>query len=218
MASQNIAVPGALCGTLHHCLHKSPCFSGVAIIDEVSQIPLVLWAAILKWQLSGARFICLGDFRSQFGPAFNRWRQETVDQCVEESTFSKTCATAIASTSQLIGAVAIQVFPTIHRDGQQAFYNVYAASHATIPQETWPARLESHRQQRRKAQHKQKLNNELHNTKGGIWIEAAHQLDRQGFWLFPSLHLVGCATDAGVYNGQLYTAMAAPTDLLRLQV
>ena len=89
MASQNIAVPGALCGTLHHCLHKSPCFSGVAIIDEVSKIPLVLRAAIVKWQLPGARFICLGDFRSQFGPAFNRWRQETVDQCVEESTFFK---------------------------------------------------------------------------------------------------------------------------------
>ena len=89
MASQNIAVPGAMCGTLHHCLHKTPCFRGVAIIDEVSQIPLVLWAAILKWQLSGARFICLGDFRSQFGPAFNRWRQETVDGCVEHATFFK---------------------------------------------------------------------------------------------------------------------------------
>ena len=72
MANQNIAMPGAINGTLHHCLHRMPGFRGIAVIDEVSQIPLVLWAAILKWQLSGARFICLGDYRSQIAPAFNR--------------------------------------------------------------------------------------------------------------------------------------------------
>ena len=62
------------------------------------------------------------------------------------------------------------------------------------------------------------INDQLHNSKGGIWVEAAHQLDRQGFWLFPSLHVVGCATDAGIYNGQLYTVMAASKDLIKLQV
>ena len=54
MAAQNIAMPGAINGTLHHCLHKLPAFKGIAIIDEVSQIPLVLRAAILKRQLSCA--------------------------------------------------------------------------------------------------------------------------------------------------------------------
>ena len=83
MASQNMATPGAINGTLHHCLHRMPGFRGIAVIDEVSQIPLVLWAAILKWQLSGARFILSGDFRSQFGPTFNRWRQTDVDGNVE---------------------------------------------------------------------------------------------------------------------------------------
>ena len=51
-------------GTLHHCLHKYPCFNGVVVIDEASQIPVVVWAAVLRWLLSGARFIVLGDFRS----------------------------------------------------------------------------------------------------------------------------------------------------------
>ena len=87
MAAQHIAIPGAMNGTLHACLHKNPAFNGHVIIDEVSQIPLVLWAAVLKWQLSGATFICLGDFRSQFGPAFNRWRQQPIHGTVEDSPF-----------------------------------------------------------------------------------------------------------------------------------
>ena len=88
MASQNIAMPGAINGTLHHCLHRMPGFRGIAVIDEVSQIPIVLRAAILNWHLSGAKFILLGDFRSQFGPAFDRWRQAEVVGNVEESQFS----------------------------------------------------------------------------------------------------------------------------------
>ena len=37
MAAHNIAMPRAINGTLHHCLHKLPAFKGIAIIDEVSQ-------------------------------------------------------------------------------------------------------------------------------------------------------------------------------------
>ena len=87
MAAQNVAMQGAINGTLHHCLHKIPVFKGIVIIDEVSQIPLVLWAAILKWYLAGAKFICLGDFKSQFGPAFNRWRQTFIDSTAGEAQF-----------------------------------------------------------------------------------------------------------------------------------
>ena len=82
-----IVVQGCTNGTLHHCLHKNRGFRGYVIIDEVSQIPLVLWAAILKWQLSGARFIMLGDFRSQFGPAFNLWRQHIATGNVQDAPF-----------------------------------------------------------------------------------------------------------------------------------
>ena len=87
MATHNIAVQGCTNGTLHHCLHNNRGFRGYVIIDEVSQLPLVLWAAILKWQLSGARFIMLGDFRSQFGPAFNLWRQQIANGNVEDTPF-----------------------------------------------------------------------------------------------------------------------------------
>ena len=57
VAAQNISVEGCPGGTLHHCLHKYPAWYGVVIIDEVSQIPLALWAAIQKWLISGATFI-----------------------------------------------------------------------------------------------------------------------------------------------------------------
>ena len=46
-----------------------------------------------------------------------------------------------------------------------------------------------------------------HKQKGGIWIDAAHQLECQGCWLFPCLHIVGCSTDNGIYNGQFYTVV-----------
>ena len=93
MAAQNIAMPRAINGTLQHCLHKLPAFKGIAIIDEVNQIPFVLRAAILEWQLTGAKFICLGDFRSQFGRVFNRWRQTFIDRnMVYAQVFIRLCA------------------------------------------------------------------------------------------------------------------------------
>ena len=95
MAARNIAMPGAINGTLHHCLHKLPALQGIDLIDEVSRIPLVLWAAILKWQLLGAKCICLGDFRSQFGPAFNRWRKTSIDRTMEYAHFSSDSVIAI---------------------------------------------------------------------------------------------------------------------------
>ena len=52
-----------------------------------------------------------------------------------------------------------------------------------------------------------RINNELHKGSGGIWVDASHQMDCQGFWLFPGLHIVGCSTDNGIFNGQLYTVL-----------
>ena len=40
-----------------------------------------------------------------------------------------------------------------------------------------------------------------------MFVDAAHQLDCQGFWLFPGLRVVGCSTDNGLFNGQLYTVL-----------
>ena len=88
-ASQCIATEGCSGGTLHHCLFRFPNFSGLIIIDEANQIPLVLWAAIQRWLFAGAQFVVLGDF-NQFPPAFNRWRRQEITQTVENTCFFKT--------------------------------------------------------------------------------------------------------------------------------
>ena len=62
------------------------------------------------------------------------------------------------------------------------------------------------------------INDELHNTEGGVWIDAAHQVDGQGFWCSENLRVVGCATDHGVYNGQLYTVVRVSPQQVRLHV
>ena len=62
------------------------------MMGEASQIRVIVWAAVLRWMLSGARFIVLGDFRSQFGPAYDRWRQQAVRAGAENSTmFKRNC-------------------------------------------------------------------------------------------------------------------------------
>ena len=38
----------------------------------------------------------------------------------------------------------------------------------------------------------------------GAWIPPTEQIDRQGFWLIPGCHVIGCNTDNGIVNGQLY--------------
>ena len=47
--------------------------------------------------------------------------------------------------------------------------------------------------------------------KRDVWIDKSDQTDGQGFWLFPGLHLIGCTTTRGVFNGQLY-AVASITE------
>ena len=68
--------------------------------------------------------------------------------------------------------------------------------------------------QRRKLN--QAINEELHETHGGIYIDSELQQDNQPFWCFSGMHLVGCATDGGIYNGQLYTVL--DTNPLKLQI
>ena len=55
-----------------------------------------------------------------------------------------------------------------------------------------------------------KIINEKHNEliykrrNEGIWVEPTEQIDRIGFWLIPGCHVIGCQTDNGIVNGQLY--------------
>ena len=114
VAAQNIRVPGAICGTARHCLHKYPCFRDVVILDEASQIPVIVWAAVLRWMLSGARFIVLGDFRSQFGPAYDRWRQQAVRADAENSAMFK----------RICGFNRVN-FTTYRRGDNRAFFDLF---------------------------------------------------------------------------------------------
>ena len=63
-----------------------------------------------------------------------------------------------------------------------------------------------------------RINNELHKEKGGVWVDASHQMECQGFWLFPGLHIVGCSTDNGIFNGQLYTVLGIENDKITLSI
>ena len=219
MASQNIAVPGAFNGTLHHCLHKHPTFNGHIVIDEVSQIPLVLWAAILKWSLAGAKFIMLGDFRSQFGPALNRWRTQPVSGNVEDAPFFiRLCDNNRVNFTQY------------RRGDNLPFFRFYVGLIGQCPKSCVRTLLKKFQYKndvpawsltvsnaQRRALNKA-INDDLYNKHGGVYVEAAHQLDNQGFWLIPGCHVVGCATDYGIYNGQLYTILDTRPNAVCLQV
>ena len=212
-------MPGAFNGTLHHCLHKHPTFNGHIVIDEVSQIPLVLWAAILKWSLAGAKFIMLGDFRSQFGPAFNRWRTQPVSGNVEDAPFFiRLCDNNRVNFTQY------------RRGDNLPFFRFYVGLIGQCPKScvrtllkkfqykndvpAWSLTVSS---AQRRALNKA-INDDLYNKHGGVYVEAAHQLDNQGFWLIPGCHVVGCATDYGIYNGQLYTILDTRPNAVCLQV
>ena len=62
------------------------------------------------------------------------------------------------------------------------------------------------------------INDEMHKSRGGVWIDPVHQCDGQGCWLFDDMHVVGVATDQGIFNGQLYTVAGILPDVVRLRV
>ena len=212
VAAQNIRVPGAICGTMHHCLHKYPCWREVVVIDEASQIPLIVWAAVLRWRLSGARFIVLGDFQSQFGAAYDRWRQQAVHADMENSAMFK----------QICGFNRVN-FTEYRRGDDRAFFDLYTgmvgrpvAECVAMVKERFPKRpgnalwnlTVSNRHRKRL---NARLNAQASVGRRDVWIDKSDQTDGQGFWLFPGLHLIGCATTRGVFNGQLY-AVASITE------
>jgi len=216
VAAQNIRVEGARHGTLHHCLYKFPCFNGWVVIDEASQIPAIVWAAVLRWAHSGARFLVLGDFRSQFGPAYDRWRHNTVAASAENSAMFK----------RLCGSNRVN-FTTYRRGDDRAFFDLYttmvdrpvaeclAEVKARFPTKPghalWNLVVSNRRRKRLNAQLNAAAFREASLREqggGGLWVDKAEQVDGQGFWLFPGLHLIGCATERGIFNGQLYTVVS----------
>ena len=160
----------------------------------------------------------LGDVRSQFGPAYNLWRQQSATGNVEDALFFK----------RLCGFNRVN-FTTYRRGADLSFFQLYTgmvgkpvdrcARHVLrqFPEKSgmpdWSLTMSNNQRKRLNKE----TNDQLHELHGGIWIDAAHQLDGQGFWLFPEIRLVGCATDKGIYNGQLYTVISISQDGVRLQ-
>ena len=58
LAAQNIG--GC---TIHYFLNSHPACPGILVIDEGSFVPVALWNELARYQLSGAKFLVLGDFR-----------------------------------------------------------------------------------------------------------------------------------------------------------
>ena len=48
---------------------------------------MALWNELARYQLSGAKFLFLGEFRGQFLPAYNSWCGQEAAHDVEESVF-----------------------------------------------------------------------------------------------------------------------------------
>ena len=55
-----------------------------------------------------------------------------------------------------------------------------------------------------------KVNELIHNRipQGGCMSKQISRYTDMGFWLMKDQHLVGCTTDAGIVNGQLYKVVA----------
>ena len=174
-------------------------------MGEASQIPLIVWAAVLRWFLSGARFIVLGDFRSQFGAAYDRWRQQAVHADTENSAMFK----------QICGFNRVN-FTEYRRGDDRAFFDLFTGMVGRPVSECVAMVKERFPKQPGNAfwnltvsnRHRKRLNARLNAQapvgRRDVWIDKRDQTDGQGFWLFPGLHLIGCATTRGVFNGQLY--------------
>ena len=55
-------------------MYKRQPEDSVVIIDEISMVPLSLLAVLSRWQLLGAKFVLLGDFKGQELPIYDGWK------------------------------------------------------------------------------------------------------------------------------------------------
>ena len=68
---------------MHHLHAKVKCKRHLIIVDESSQIPLRLWAALACFRFTGSIFVVLGDVEGQLPPIADRHREElwsTIDR------------------------------------------------------------------------------------------------------------------------------------------
>ena len=123
------------------------------------------------------------------------------------------------------GSAASTVNFTVYRRGDdRAFFDLYTGmvgrpvaeclaevkerfvnrDRATNRNALWNLTLSNHHRKRLNSQ----LNAQASVGRRDVWIDKSDQTDEQGFWLFPGLHLIGCTTTRGVFNGQLYAVVS----------
>jgi len=61
---------------LHHLYKKMGCKRHFIIVDELSQVPLRLWAVLASLKITGARIATFGDIQGQLPPIVDQHREE----------------------------------------------------------------------------------------------------------------------------------------------
>ena len=74
--------------TLAHLLYKlKDAREFWLVVDEASEIPLSMWADIVRWKLMDVRFVVVGDFAGQLTPIADRWSDAMQKHDIQDSGF-----------------------------------------------------------------------------------------------------------------------------------
>ena len=198
--------------TLQHVLHTHR-YGRVAdttfCIDEIGMVPLSTLVRVASWQLMGAEFILLGDFKGQFEPICDHWRGPDVESSGIVRQMAKGLHVHLSTNRRAAGDDAHFAFYTglYSRLGQKA--SVVEEARAAYPwkgQECTLALVVSHRTRRL-------LNrryNESRDMRDGVLVKCAagargHN-QPQDMWLRPGMRLICCCkAHALLVNGVFYT-------------
>jgi hypothetical protein len=97
---------------LHHLHAKAGSKKHLIIIDEESQVPLRLWAALANFKFTGSRFVVLGDVAGQLPPIADRHREE-LWATIDDSRFMH----------ELCGGLRVELHK-FRRGGDQAHFDL----------------------------------------------------------------------------------------------
>ena len=191
--------------TIHHFLHRAPSYSGWLFVDEASQLPLTLFAQLMKYKLVGCKFVFIGDFVGQFPAAYDTWRRDQVPQlALEHSVALKrlcdgnrlTCTQCRRSDPELYaiysGIPSLSVSEALRR-----LRELFPLTPALADWEL----CVSHKQRIALCLARNKLDAESHD---GPKLEVYLPRDGVRVLLFKGVRLIGVKTEKGIYNGSLY--------------
>ena len=216
--------------TILHYLHANAgCKRRLIIVDEISMIPLRLWAALAAFRFVGCRFVCMGDVAGQIPPITDQhrlglWRN------IDESRFMK----------ELCGGLRITLrkFRRHPKNGRPADYGhfCFVGSIYPPPGSDEAALLPDalHRARKKYPIQRNEVDVDLFlcatndrridlNRKLNVYrapedaIEAPSaesDAQSQKMLLWPGLELQGCVIEQkGIYNGLRYRVQAVDQDV-----